>query len=216
MDMMNQSYRLLIPVLLMITILIGSVSASCPDIPPSPYNPESPEEDIIKVEAYMDPVSTTTTSTTTTVAHLLRPIVVGPTLHVKVTFAAPTPPPGKTLTILVTQLKGVPSSEIVINCGGGGGPAATTYEFMMSVDDGSTNIAVYAWLNEPGTDRAPNTDFYSITSLTAADPNMFQDYEPAPVGGVASPTNKLEVIAPYLVLAVLITTVSAVVIRKRK
>jgi hypothetical protein len=215
-DIMNQSYKLVILVLLVITMLIGSVSASCPDIPPSPYNPESPEEDIIKVEAYLDPVSTKTTSTTTTVAHSLRPIIVGPTLHVKVTFAAPTPPPGKTLTILITQLQGVPPSEIVLNCGGGSGPATTTYEFMMTVDNGSTNIAVYAWLNAPGTDRAPNTDFYSITSLTAADPNVFQDYEPAPVGGVASQTNKLEVIAPYLILAGLIITVSAIVIRKIK
>jgi hypothetical protein len=214
-DIMNQTYRLSIPVLLFITMLIGSVSASCPDIPPSPYNPESPEEDIIKVEAYMDPVTTTTT-TTTTVAHSLRPIVVGPTLHVKVTFAAPTPPPGKALTILITQLKGVPPSEIVLNCGGGGGPAKTTYEFVMTVDDGSTNIAVYAWLDAPGTDRAPNTEFYPITSMSASDPNIFQDYEPAPVGGVASPINKLEVIAPYLVLAGLIITVSAIVIKKRK
>ncbi|MFC1505582.1 hypothetical protein ACFLQ6_00770 [Thermoproteota archaeon] len=213
---MNQTYRLSIPVLLFITMLIGSVSASCPDIPPSPYNPESPEEDIIKVEAYMDPVTTTTTTTTTTVAHSLRPIVVGPTLHVKVTFAAPTPPPGKALTILITQLKEVPPSEIVLNCGGGGGPAKTTYEFVMTVDDGSTNIAVYAWLDAPGTDRAPNTEFYPITSMSASDPNIFQDYEPAPVGGVASPINKLEVIAPYLVLAGLIITVSAIVIKKRK
>ncbi|OGD52932.1 hypothetical protein A3K80_03145 [Candidatus Bathyarchaeota archaeon RBG_13_38_9] len=214
---MNQTYRLLIPVLLLIAMLIGSVSAPCPDIPPSPYNPESPEEDIIMVEAYIDPITTTTTTTTTTVAHSLRPIVVGPTLHVKVTFAAPTPPPGKALTILITQLKGVPPSEIVINCGGGGGPAKTAYEFVMTVDDGSTNIAVYAWLDATGTDRAPNTDFYQITSITASDPNVFQDYEPAPVGGVVVPKNSLEILMPYIALAGLVAAISTVyVIKKRK
>jgi len=214
-DIMNQMYRLLIPVLLMITMLIGSVSAPCPDIPPPPYNPNSPEEDIIKIEAYIEPVTTTTTTTTTTVAYSLRPIVVVPTLHVKVTFAAPTPPPGKALTILITQLEGIPPSEMVVRCGGGGGPAKTTYEFTIDADDESTTIAVYAWLDDPGTDRAPNSDFYQITSLSASDPNLFSDPD-VPVGGLTSQTNKLEVIAPYMVLAGLIITVSAVVIKKRK
>jgi len=43
-----------------------------------------------------------------------------------------------------------------------------------------------------------------------------QQVEPAPVGGVASPINKLEIIAPYLALAGLIIAVSAIVIKKRK
>ena len=70
---MNQVYKLFIPALLLIAMLIGSVSAFvCPDIPDSPYIPEVPEEDIITVEAYIDSVVTMTTSTTTTVAQSLR------------------------------------------------------------------------------------------------------------------------------------------------
>jgi hypothetical protein len=40
--------------------------------------------------------------------------------------------------------------------------------------------------------------------------------ESAPVGGVASPINKLEVLAPYVALAGLITAVSAVYVVKRR
>jgi hypothetical protein len=38
----------------------------------------------------------------------------------------------------------------------------------------------------------------------------------APVGGVATPTNKLEILAPYLALAGLIAAVSAVYVIKRR
>ncbi|MFC1507363.1 cohesin domain-containing protein [Thermoproteota archaeon] len=40
--------------------------------------------------------------------------------------------------------------------------------------------------------------------------------EPAPVGGLTSPINKLELLAPYLILTGLIVAVSAVIIKKRK
>lgn len=218
---MNQTYRLFIPALLLITMLIGSVSAnSCPGIPPPPYVPEFPEEDIIKVEAYIDSVTTTTaTATTTTVAQSLRPIINGPYLHLTITFAAATPPTDKALLILVTILQGNPPKEEVLDCFGYADPSVTTYtlpSIPISIDDGFPSIAVYAALGEFGTDRAPNDGFYQITSLSALDPNVFQDYELAPVGGVASPTNKLQVIAPYLMLSGLVIMVSAIIIRKRK
>ncbi len=38
----------------------------------------------------------------------------------------------------------------------------------------------------------------------------------APVGGISTPINKLEILTPYLVLAGLIATVSVVIIKKRK
>ena len=40
--------------------------------------------------------------------------------------------------------------------------------------------------------------------------------EPAPVGGISTPVNKFEILAPYIVLAGLIAVVSAVIIKKRK
>ncbi|MCW4042496.1 MAG: hypothetical protein NWE90_02075 [Candidatus Bathyarchaeota archaeon] len=40
--------------------------------------------------------------------------------------------------------------------------------------------------------------------------------ELAPVGGIASPTNKIELLAPYIILTGLIVAVSAVIIKKRK
>jgi hypothetical protein len=40
--------------------------------------------------------------------------------------------------------------------------------------------------------------------------------EPAPVGGISTPINKLEILTPYLALAGLIIAVSAIVIKKRK
>ncbi|MCW4042762.1 MAG: hypothetical protein NWE90_03445 [Candidatus Bathyarchaeota archaeon] len=56
--------------------------------------------------------------------------------------------------------------------------------------------------------------------LTPTRPNAFApDYQRldyAPVGGVASPVNKLELIAPYLALAGLIVAVSTIFVIKRR
>jgi hypothetical protein len=54
--------------------------------------------------------------------------------------------------------------------------------------------------------------------LTFIDASVNQIIEPAAVGGITIPThiNKLEILAPYLVLAGLIVTISAVMIKKRK
>ncbi|MGB6680925.1 MAG: hypothetical protein WBF08_06350, partial [Candidatus Bathyarchaeia archaeon] len=38
----------------------------------------------------------------------------------------------------------------------------------------------------------------------------------APVGGISTPINKLEILTPYIALAGLIIAVSAIVIKKRK
>jgi hypothetical protein len=43
-----------------------------------------------------------------------------------------------------------------------------------------------------------------------------QTIEPAPVGGLITPTNKLEILTPYIALAGLIITVSAAYVIKRR
>jgi hypothetical protein len=188
-------------------MLIGSVSGmACPDIPSPPYIPESPQEDIIKVEAYIEQYPSPSTSKTMPVAESLRLITVGPTLHLTVTFAAETPPAGHEIIILVTILEGTPPKESILGCASFSDPASTAYKLDVSlvtapVDGGSPNIAVYAWLEGSHTDRAPNDGFYPITSISSANPNVFQDYEPAPVGGVIVPKNSLEILTPYIALA---------------
>ena len=52
--------------------------------------------------------------------------------------------------------------------------------------------------------------------LTLIDATVNQIIEPAPVGGITIPTNKLEIIGPYIALAGLIAAVSTIVIKKRK
>jgi hypothetical protein len=211
---MNQAYKLLIPALLLITMLIGSASAKCPDIPSPPYIPESPQEDIVRVEVYLDPPpSPAVGSASATTA------VTGYLLHVTVVFAAATPPSGQAINILVTQWKGDPLSEIQVTCFVGTGPTKTTYELAPDMIEalGLPEISVYAWLGQAQTDRAPNDGFYQITSLSASDPNVFQDYEPAPVGGVMVQKNSLEILTPYITLAGLVAAISTVyVIKKRK
>lgn len=218
MFIMNQAYRILIPALLLITMLIGSVSAnSCPDIPDPPYIPEFPEEDIIQVEAYIEQLSPATL-TTIPVAQSLRPVAAISTLYLTVTFAAATPPADKGILILVTMLQGNPPTEVILDCVVFEDPSSTIYtlDLPITTDGGIPSIAVYAALVEFATDRAPNDGFYQITSLSASDPNVFQDYEPAPVGGISSPINKIELLAPYLALAGLIVVVSTVYVIKRR
>jgi len=223
---MNHEYRVLIPALLLVTMLIGSVSApACPDIPDPPYVPEFPEEDIIKVEAYIGTIITSTTTVAATtenkitpVAQSLRPIVNGRVLVLTVTFAAPTPPADKGILILVTMLEGTPPSEVVLGCETILDPSLTTYTLYLpiTINGGIPSIAVYASLAEVvATDRAPNDGFYRITSVSSTNPNTFHD--DAPVGGITVPVNKLEVLAPYIALAAgLIITISAIEIKKRK
>jgi hypothetical protein len=223
---MKQAYKLLIPALLLITMLIGSVSGriiTCPDIPDPPYIPELPEEDIIQVEAYIAKPNPTISTTTLPVAESLRVITDGTILHLTVTFAAETPPSGHALIILVTILEGNPETESILDCASFSDPTSTSYNldiFLLgaTVDGESPNIAVYAWLGElSNTDRAPNDGFYPITSMSASEPNVFQDYEPAPVGGVMVPKNSIEILTPYIALAGLVAAISTVyVIKKRK
>ncbi|MCJ7761483.1 hypothetical protein MUP59_10155, partial [Candidatus Bathyarchaeota archaeon] len=157
------------------------------------------EEDIVKIEAWIK-----------------QP---GNYLWFTITFAALTPPAGQSIYIILTMLDG--STETVINYWiYGAGGADTTFNMggteLPSVD---TPVAWYAWLGPPpGTDRAPNDGFYSVTSLSQQTPNVFQDPEEpaAPVGGVVIPTSKLEILAPFAALAGLIVAVSAVVVVKRR
>ncbi|WP_455278555.1 hypothetical protein [[Eubacterium] cellulosolvens] len=191
---MNQTYRLFIPALLLITMLIGSVSAFCPEIPDPPYVPKSPQEDIVKVTTWVD----------------------GSILGVIVEFAAATPPPGETLHILITTTQVTPPTETVVTCNSFTNPSgAFVFNINLWTQD-TPSIAVYAWLSSSTTDRAPNDGYYLVTGLSRT-PNLFTDIEPAPVGGVATSVNKLMILTPYLVLAGLIAVISTIfVIKKRK
>ena len=192
--------------MLVALLLVGSASAVavfvCPDIPSPPYDPKFPEENIIKVEAYLEEPTSPPGGVTVSVVHVI------------VTFAAPTPPTGQEINIIATEFQG--STETVIGCGGGSGSPTTIITFHAHSESSTPNIAVYAWLGAvAATDRAPNGGSYPITSLSAAAPNQFYDYE-GTVGGVVSPVNKLALATPFLALAGLIVAVSAVVVVKRR
>jgi hypothetical protein len=75
------------------------------------------------------------------------------------------------------------------------GPAPITFSSQLSIQDLS------------GT---PNFVFYPEITV------IIDQVEPAPVGGVASPINKLEILAPYLALAGLIIAVSTIYVIKRR
>ena len=201
--------------MLVALLLVGSASATpslCPPIPSPPYNPKSPQEDIVKVEAFLAKPSVPAPLSSET-----RAGVVGYFLTVRVTFAAATPPTGQVINIIVTELQGNTPTEVAILCGGGHGSAMTTYELSGFSSTSTPNIAVYAWLGPvPGTDRAPNIGSYPIMSLSAAAPDLFYDPEPAPVGGVVMPINTLAILAPYLALAGLVAAVSIVVAVKKR
>jgi hypothetical protein len=64
------------------------------------------------------------------------------------------------------------------------------------------------WLVAPNEDGGGKNTFETVFPVSQV--------QPAPVGGVSVPVNKLSIVAPYLALVELIATVSAVtVIRKR-
>jgi hypothetical protein len=77
--------------------------------------------------------------------------------------------------------------------------------------EGTSNIRVESidtvWLSDGGTPIPTNPEGFEITC------NQFR---PRPVGGLVIPTNKLEILTPYLALAGLIAAVSAVVVVKRR
>jgi hypothetical protein len=179
---------------LMGMLLLGSpCSGVVPAIPPGPYIPKSAAEDIVMVEAYIE-----------------QGVWI---LHLKVTFAAPTPPAGQTLNILVTYVAGNPPTENVIHSFSTSAGSSTTYNLNINLCAAELSIAVYAWLTTPGTDRAPDTGFQRITSLSGAAPNRFSDFDS--VGGVVLPTNSLAVLAPYLAMIGLVAT-AGVVVKKRR
>ena len=82
---MNPRHGLLLTAIFVVLLLVGSVSAKlCVDtIPSPPYNPKSPQEDIIKVEAYLEAPN----SPSPTGGYIVLSVV-----RLTVTFAAPTPP----------------------------------------------------------------------------------------------------------------------------
>ena len=163
---MSFRYGLLPPAMLVVLLFVGSASAStlCPPIPPGPYIPKSPEEDIVKVEAYLVPPSPTSTASSSQLA-----VVSGYVLQLTVTFAAPTPTADQAISIIVTELQGNTPTETVVGCLIAGDPSSTTYQLTGHVNNVGASIAVYAWLGPiPQTDRAPNTGSYPITSISAA------------------------------------------------
>ena len=219
---MNFRYGLLLPAMLVVLLFVGSASAIppvCPNIPPPPYNPKSPAEDIVTVQAYWEPTTTSTTVNNGAPTGARFTVANSLYLIMKLTFAAPTPPAGQTLNILVTTLQGNPQTETVILCRKINDPSSLTIDISdyVPTEDGPPPLAVYAWLGTVGTDRAPNGDFYQISSFSAAAPNQFDDPEGA-VGGVIIPTNKTEVLAPFLAIAGIIAAISTVelVVRRRK
>lgn len=214
---MNLRYSLLIPVMLVVLLFVGSVSAkpSFPAIPSPPYIPKDPAENIVTVEAYLNPVTDATTAATTSAGVVVTEY--GLQLFVYMERGTPA---GHTLYILVTQLKGDPGVETQIMFytfyGPTGNDALVLGGEVFAV--GTPDIAVYAWLDTPGTDRAPNDGFYSVTSFSAQTPNVFRDPEGSPVGGVVVPTNKTEILAPFLAIAGIIAVISTVelVVRRRR
>jgi hypothetical protein len=206
--------------MLVALLFVGSVSASAwPAIPSPPYNPKSPQEDIVTVAGYLGPVMTTSNYRAPAGARFTDGI--DKNLYLTITFAATTPLAGQTLNILVTQLKGNPPTEKPIFFDEYSGSATPTYllpPIHVLSEDSTVAIAVYAWLGTTvGTDRAPNGDFYQISSFSAAAPNQFDDPEGA-VGGVIIPTNKTEILAPFLAIAGIVAAISTVelVVRRRK
>jgi len=203
---MNIRYGLLLPAMLAVLLLVGSASARCPSIPDPPYTPKDPAENIVTVTASVEQPSAAPSAAGGGVA------IDGHVLHLIIVFAAPTPPAGQQINIIVTELQG--STETGIDCTSSAGPAKTTYTFdiPLTTDGGAAQIAVYAWLGPvPGTDRAPNGGFYIADRMV----RQFDDPEGA-VGGVVMPTNKLEIVAPFAALAGLVVAVSAVVVVKRR
>ena len=212
---MNYRYSLLLPPMLVVLLFVGSASAvGCPAIPSPPYVPKSPQEDIVKVEAYLEHLNPAPAAPP---SPSLAGVSADYAVHLTVTFAAPTPPADQAIYIIVTELQGTPPTETVVGCQVAGDPTSTTYQLTGYVSGVGASIAVYAWLGPaPGTDRAPNSGSYPITSLSAVAPDFFYDVEPAAVGGVVVPVNKLEILTPYLALAGLVIAVSAVVVAKRR
>jgi hypothetical protein len=126
-----------------------------------------------------------------------------------VTFAAPTPPAGQTLNILVTYVAGSPPTENVLHSFSTSAGSSATYNLNIGLCAAELSIAVYAWLTTPGTDRWPNAGF----QLIGARANQFTDYDS--VGGVVLPTNTFMIFAPYLALIGLVAT-AAVAVKKRR
>jgi len=174
-------------------ILPYEVGAVPIQIPPPPYIPKCPEEDMVLIQAYISQGS---------------PDV----LWLTVTFAVPTPPQGQLLVIYVTQLQG--SKEVIIGAYSNFGPPKAVHSFAAGLLVGNVEIALYAMVGTFTTDRWPNTGLQKITSISAGAPNQFTDYDS--VGGVVLPTNTFLVLTPYLTAIGLAATSAAVAVKKRR
>ena len=147
--MIHFCYGLLLPAMLVALLFVGSASAIitvCPNIPPPPYNPKSPAEDIVTVQAYWEPITTSTTVNNGAPAGARLTVANSLYLIMKLTFAAPTPPAGQTLNILVTTLQGNPQTETAVLCRAINDPPSVTIDIMDYIpsEDGPPPLAVYA------------------------------------------------------------------------
>jgi hypothetical protein len=178
-------------VLMGVLLLVSPCSGIGVTIPPPPYIPKSPAEDIVMVQAYIEQG-------------------IPNILHLTVTLAAATPPTGQELWIIVTRLQGSPATEVVIYLYTYNSAPKSTHSFTVPlVDGGNVDIALYAMVGVMATDRWPNTGFQRI----GARANQFTDYDS--VGGVVLPTNTFVILAPYLAVIGLVAT-TAVAVRKRR
>jgi TolB protein len=126
---------------------------------------------------------------------------------------------------IVFQRPGQSSNEIWVVDADGGNPTRITSGETHFVPawspDGSQIVFVHDSFEEQVYLEiyTMNTDGSNQTPLTS---NLTPDYAPdwqplpAPVGGVTSQINKLELLAPYLALAGLIIALSTLIIKKRK
>jgi hypothetical protein len=126
--------------MLVVLLFVGSVSAITPAIPSPPYNPKSPAEDIVTVEAYLEPMADASVYTTTSAGVVATEYM----LHLTIVFDVGTPA-GHTLNILVTQLKGDPAVETVFDYSQVTGPSGNTQQLTKNIFAvGMPDIAVYA------------------------------------------------------------------------
>ena len=205
-----------LPLVFLAFLLVAPAGAvPPPPIPPGPYNPKSPAENIVTVE----------------MAYLIPDDAINLTFWIR--MGSNTWP--DTLNLLFTMEK-TDLSEVVVYYWTGqvfGTLNTVRVSFYVSpypddwMNDGAkAYVAIYAWLTQSQTDRAPNTDFYPISAYVngggphdvfddSNDPQQVPSNPYHYVGGELYSANKLAVLSPYLAL-IGVVAVAAVVIKRRK
>jgi hypothetical protein len=86
------------------------------------------------------------------------------------------------------------------------------HDFSLSVGQ-TVGFALTVVINTDWITNIPGFGIYSNPSTYA---NYVIAFQPRPVGGVVTPVNKFEILAPYIALAGLIAALSAVIVVKRR